>query len=155
MQRKISVIVAVLTVFAVMNVVVLMSMPTLVFAQEPVAPQPGPEVSFGWVVVSWLVYSIAGLISSVSGGKSFDGFKFTRTLLLTLLVAILAVALHITPVQAATTYGPVLEEVIGFLLNTGPCTVLIYAFNKLYDVIMNLKAKLEATRIAATSPPTT
>ena len=126
------------------------------FAQEqPIAPQPGPEVSFGWVVVSWLVYSIAGLIGSVSGGKSFDGFKFTRTLLFTLLVAIFAVTLKITPVQVTTAYGPVLEQVIGFLLNTGPCTVLIYSFNKLYDIIMNLKAKFEAARVAATSPPGT
>ncbi len=132
----------------------LMTIP--VFAKEqPVSPQLSPEVSFGWVVVSWLIYSIAGLVSSVSGGKSFDGFKFTRTLLFTLLVAILAIALHITPVQVTTTYGPVLEQVIAFLLNTGPCTVLIYTFNKLYDVIMNLKTKFEAARVAATSPPQT
>lgn len=148
MQRKI------LLMAIVSLIMLLMTLPA--FAQEqPVSPQPGPEVSFGWVVVSWLVYSIAGLISSVSGGKSFDGFKFTRTLLFTLLVAAFAVVLKITPVQVTTTYGPFLEQVIGFLLNTGPCTVLIYTFNKLYDIIINLRAKFEAARVAATSPPGT
>lgn len=151
MRRKI-LLLAIVNALLVATVSLMM---TPVFAQESVAPQPGPEVSFGWVVVSWLVYSIAGLISSVSGGKSFDGFKFTRSFLFTLLVAILALTLGLTPVQVTTEYGPVLEQVVAFLLNTGPSTVLIYSFNKLYDVIMNLKRKLEATQIAATSPPGT
>ena len=106
-------------------------------------------------MLSWLIYSIAGLIASVSGGKDFNGFKFARTFLFTILVAILAVTLKITPVQAATAYGPMLEQVIPFLLNTGPCTVLIYAFNKVYEIIMNLKTKIEAAKLAATSPAKT
>ena len=69
------------------------SMPVvLVVAQETVAV--APEATFGWVVLSWLIYAVAGLLASMTGTESFDTIKFARSIMIMLLTGLAARAIQ-------------------------------------------------------------
>jgi membrane-bound acyltransferase YfiQ involved in biofilm formation len=128
---------------------------SVVFAQgetEPIEVQS--VLTFGWIIASWLIYSFMGFFAS---GESFNGVKFAKTFLVTLIVAFIAVALKITPATVVTEYGPVLDQIATIILNTGPGMTLIYLLEKLWKIIVALKTKWEqAKQIAAgTGPPAT
>jgi hypothetical protein len=126
----------------------------LVVAQEPAPVPVAPETTFGWVVLAWLIYSIIGLLASVSKpGETFDTLKFVRSFFIMLLTGVVSIALHLTPGIVTTQFGGILDMAATFILNTGPGLWLIYAFDKLIKLIMNLKTKLEAACVLAKASP--
>jgi hypothetical protein len=126
----------------------------VVVAQEPAPVPVAPETTFGWVVLAWLIYSIVGLLASVSKpGETFDTLKFVRSFLIMLVTGLVSIALHLTPGAITTQFGGILDMTATFILNTGPGLWIIYAFDKLIKLIMNLKAKLEAARALAAAGP--
>ena len=113
-----------------------------------------PETTFAWVVGAWLIYAIAGLVASVSKPtERFDPIKFAGSFLTAILTAFIAIGLGIEPGTVATQFGPSISMIATTILNTGPGLMLIYVFNKLYTLAMNLKAKIEAARALSTSGP--
>lgn len=131
------------------------TMPVMVVVAQETTPAPvAPEVTFGWVVLSWLIYSIIGLLASISKpGETFDAIKFVRSFLIMLLTGLISIGLHLAPGSVTTQFGGTLDMIATFILNTGPGLWLIYAFDKLYKLIMNLKTKLEAAHTLATTGP--
>ena len=126
----------------------------LVVAQEPAPVPTAPETTFSWVVLAWLIYSIVGLLASVSKpGETFDTMKFVRSFLIMLLTGVVSIALHLAPGSVTTQFGGILDMAATFILNTGPGLWIIYAFDKLIKLIMNLKAKLEAAHALAAAGP--
>jgi len=125
----------------------------LVNAQgEGEAVPAAPETTFGWVVLAWVIYAIAGLVASITNPtEHFDPKKFAGSFLTAILTGFIAMALKIEPNTASTRFGPVLNMVVAGILNAGPGLTLIYLFNKGYVIVMNAKAKLDVAR-AATGP---
>lgn len=118
-----------------------------VYAQEPDA-----EVSIIPVVGAWLFYSLLGLLAAVSARESFNAFKFVRSLVWLVVIAGLAVILKVPPVTVAAQWGPAVNEIVSFLVNTGPFVAAIYGVDKLYKIAKELQSRLE--RLRAVSPPT-
>ena len=128
----------------------------VVFAQGEVVPV-APETTFGWVVLAWVIYAIAGLVASITNPtEHFDPKKFAGSFLTAILTGFIAMALKIEPNTVSTQFGPVLNMVVAGILNAGPGLTLIYLFNKGYVIVMNAKAKIETARALSTpSPPNT
>lgn len=127
----------------------------LSYAQGDAVPALGPEVTFGWVVVSWLIYSIAGLLASLTTPtEKFDAVKFARSLLIMVLTGFMALAFGISPANVETQFGGFITAMANGIVNTAPGVTLIYILNKSTTFIMNLKAKIEAAKAQmATGPP--
>ena len=141
-------------VFAFMLVVALTATIPMVVAQSEAVPI-APETTFGWVILAWLIYAVAGLVASVTTPtEHFDAIKFARSFLIMLLTAFIAIALRISPANIETQFGGLITTIANLIVNTGPGLTLIYLFEKVYRFIMNTKAKIEATRgLSATGPP--
>ena len=120
----------------------------LVMAQgEGEAVPAAPETTFGWVILAWLIYAVAGLVASVTTPtERFDAIKFARSFLIMLLTAFIAIALRISPANIETQFGGLITTIANLIVNTGPGLTLIYLFEKVYRFIMNTKAKIEAAR---------
>ena len=123
-----------------------------VWAQDETPETPEATATLGWIVVAWLFYSILGLLAAASTGQTFDGMKFAKTFLITLIVAVIAFALRIPPATAVTQYGAIIDQIVTIIINTGPGMMLIYALEKLWKMIVAWKAKWEQARQAATGP---
>ena len=141
-------------VFAFMLVVALTATIPMVVAQSEAVPI-APETTFGWVILAWLIYAVAGLVASVTTPtERFDAIKFARSFLIMLLTAFIAIALRISPANIETQFGGLITTIANLIVNTGPGLTLIYLFDKVYRFIMNTKAKIEATRgLPVTGPP--
>ena len=124
----------------------------MVWAQGETPETPEATATLGWIVVAWLFYSILGLLAAASQGEKFDGMKFAKTLLITLIVAVIAFALKLSPATAVTKYGAIIDQVVTIIINTGPGMMLIYVLEKLWKMITAWKAKWEQARQAATGP---
>jgi len=122
----------------------------VVFAQGEVVPV-APETTFGWVILSWLIYAVAGLLASMTGTERFDTIKFARSLIIMLLTGAFALAFRISPANIETQWGGVITILANTIVNTAPGVTLIYLIDKVWKLIANLKTKIEATR-AATGP---
>jgi hypothetical protein len=124
----------------------------VVFAQGEIVPV-APETTFGWVVLAWVIYAIAGLVASITNPtERFNPQKFAGSFLTAILTGFIAMALKIEPNTVSTQFGPVLNMVVAGILNAGPGLTLIYLFNKGYVIVMNAKAKIETARAATTGP---
>jgi hypothetical protein len=134
---------------------VLVPIPLALAQTEQPAVAPDVTMTLGWVVVSWVFYNVLGLVASLTSGESFDNLKFGRTLLVTTIVAIISLALKITPITVTTQYGAVLEIVVITILNTSPGLFLLYGVNKIWTTLNNLKARLQKARAAGSGagPP--
>jgi len=126
----------------------------VVLAQSEAVPI-APETTFGWVILAWLIYAVAGLLASVTTPtEHFDAIKFARSFLIMLLTAFIAIALRISPANIETQFGGLITTIANLIVNTGPGLTLIYLFEKVYRFIMNTKAKIEAARgLSVTGPP--
>jgi hypothetical protein len=125
----------------------------LVMAQGEAVPV-APETTFGWVVLAWVIYAIAGLVASITNPtEHFDPKKFAGSFLTAILTGFIAMALKIEPNTVSTQFGPVLNMVVAGILNAGPGLTLIYLFNKGYAIVMNTKAKIETARALSTPGP--
>ena len=113
----------------------------MVFAQGETEPEV--PVSLGWIIIAWLVYSFSGYFAS---GEQFNGIKFAKTFIVTIIVLIIALALKITPTTVATQYSPVLDQVATVILNTAPGITLIYLLEKVWKIIAAYKAKWEKAK---------
>jgi hypothetical protein len=127
----------------------------VVLAQTEQATTPDVSSTIYWVVGSWVIYNLLGLAASLTSGDGFDSLKFGRTIIVTVIVAIIALALKMTPIAITTQYGPVLEIVVVCIMNTSPGLFLIYGINKVWTVLNVAKAKLEKARVAGSGagPP--
>jgi hypothetical protein len=106
-------------------------------------------VTFGWIVAAWLIYSLVGFFAS---GEPFNGLKFARTFLVTIIVAFAAIALRITPANVLTSYGSIIDQFASIIINTGPGIGLIYLFEKLFKFSQLVKTKLEKAKELAPAP---
>ena len=123
-----------------------------VYAQEPIPTEP--QTSIIALVAAWLFYSLLGLFAAVSSGKEdFDAIKFLRGVVWFIIVAGIAIALKIPPAQVTTDWGPVITQVINFLIQTGPFTAAIYGIDKSYKIIIDMKTKIEKLREQAQPAP--
>lgn len=111
------------------------------FAQEPV-PQPAPEQTLLWTVIGWLLYSILGLVASVTQDQKFDARKFARSFLWLVIVAVLAIGMKINPSQISTQNATIVEQIVDVLMNSSVGLTLIYFLDKLYLIIINVSKKL-------------
>jgi hypothetical protein len=130
------------------------SMPVvLVVAQEEVVPM-APEATFGWVVLSWLIYAVAGLLASMTSAESFDTIKFARSVIIMLLTGAFALAFRISPANIQTEFGGVITILANTIVNAAPGVTLIYLIDKVWKLIANLKTKIEAARaLSSPGPP--
>jgi membrane-bound acyltransferase YfiQ involved in biofilm formation len=132
---------------ALMCILVGFSVPTA-FAQGE-ATTAEASVTFGWIVAAWLIYSFVGFFAS---GEPFNGLKFARTFLVTIIVAFIAIALKITPANVVTSYGSIIDQFASLIINTGPGIGLIYLFEKLFKFSQLVKTKLEKAKELASAP---
>ncbi len=105
-----------------------------------------------YVVLSWFVYAVWGLIVALLNGEKFDAKKFTRSLLWAVLVTLLAVFARLAPVQAITVYGTLIDTVLTLIMNSGPAIALIWFFERLYLAITALARRVQVTVGEATAP---
>jgi len=131
------------------------SMPIMVVvAQNGEAMPVAPETTFGWVILAWLIYAVAGLVASVTTStEHFDAIKFARSLLIMLLTGLIAVAFRISPANVETQFGGLITTIANLIVNTALGVTLIYLVDKLWKIIANLKAKVEAARAAVGPGP--
>lgn len=129
------------------SMVVALALVFMVQAQEPTPTEPETQTSIIALVAAWLFYSLLGLFAAVSSGKEdFDAVKFLRGVVWFVIVAGIAIALKIPPAQVTTDWGPVITQVINFLIQTGPFTAAIYGIDKSYKIIIDMKTKIEKLR---------
>jgi hypothetical protein len=103
------------------------------------------------VVGSWLLYSLLGLIASVStkgpDGKQipFDAEKIGKSLVWMAVAAVLAIALNLNPQVVVAEQANLINEIVNFIVNTGVFVPVIYGIDKLYTIATNLLKTLKAT----------
>jgi hypothetical protein len=148
-----------IVVFAFIAAAVLATLTTVAFVVIPLACAQGdgeavpvaPETTFGWVVFSWLIYAVAGLVASVTtSNERFDASKFARSLIIMLLTGFFAIAFKISPVNVETEFGGIITIVANTIVNAAPGVTLIYLVDKVWKLIANLKTKIEAARALST-----
>jgi hypothetical protein len=148
-----------IVVFAFIAAAVLATLTTVAFVVIPLACAQGdgeavpvaPETTFGWVVFSWLIYAVAGLVASVTtSNERFDASKFARSLIIMLLTGFFAIAFRISPVNIETEFGGIITIVANTIVNAAPGVTLIYLVDKVWKLIANLKTKIEAARALST-----
>ena len=127
----------------------------LVMAQgEGEAVPAAPETTFCWVVFSWLIYAVAGLLASMTAsGERFDAIKFARSLIIMLLTVAFALAFRISPANIETQFGGVITILTNTIVNAAPGVTLIYLVDKVWKLIANLKTRIEAARALSTPSP--
>jgi hypothetical protein len=127
----------------------------LVMAQgEGEAVPVAPETTFGWVILAWLIYAVAGLLASMTAsGERFDAIKFARSLIIMLLTGAFALAFRISPANVETQFGGVITILTNTIVNAAPGVTLIYLVDKVWKLIANLKTKIEAARALSTPGP--
>jgi hypothetical protein len=127
----------------------------LVMAQgEGEAVPAAPETTFGWVLAAWMIYAVAGLLASMTtSGEHWDTVKFARSLITAILTGFIALAFKISPANVETQFGGLVTTLANIIVNTAPGVTLIYLLDKIYKLIMNLKAKIEAARALSTPEP--
>jgi hypothetical protein len=145
-----------IVVFAFIAAAVLAALVTVMYVAVPLVCAKGdgeavpvePETTFGWVVLSWLIYAVAGLIASITKtpAESFDAIKFTRSFLIMLLTGLATLALRISPTNVETQFGGLITILATTIVNTAPGVALIYLFEKLYRFVTNLGTKIQAAR---------
>jgi len=118
----------------------------IVFAQTEI-PTEGQSILY--VVGAWLIYSIVGLLPALIEGQKFDAFKFTRSFIWAIIVAILAIGFSIHPTIVEAEYTNLVTELVNVVGNSGFGLSLIYFFDKLYRVITGLASKMKVTAEAA------
>jgi len=121
---------------------------SIVHAQGEAQTVEAP-LTFGWIIVAWLIYSFTGFFAS---GETFNGVKFARTFIITIVAAFIAIALKVSPGNVTTQYGPILDQIATVILNTGPGITLIYLLEKLWKIVSNIKTKLEKAKEIASAP---
>lgn len=117
----------------------------MAYAQDE-AEIPEAPVTFGWIIIAWLIYSFAGFFAS---GESFNGIKFARTFLVTIIVAFTALALRIPPANVVTQYGAIIDQLATVVMNASPGVMLILLSEKLLKIVNNFKAKWEKAKEVA------
>jgi hypothetical protein len=152
-----------IVVFAFIAAATLAALATAMFLVIPLARAQGdgeavpvaPETTFGWVVLSWLIYAVAGLVASMTtSNERFDASKFARSLIIMLLTGFFALAFKISPVNIETEFGGIITIIANTIVNAAPGVTLIYIVDKVWKLIANLKTKIEATRaLSAPGPP--
>jgi hypothetical protein len=144
-----------IVVFAFIAAATLAVLATVMFLVIPLARAQGdgeavpvaPETTFGWVVFSWLIYAVAGLVASVTASdESFDAVKFARSLIIMLLTGFFAIAFRISPVNIETEFGGIITILANTIVNAAPGVTLIYIVDKIWKLIANIRTKIEATR---------
>lgn len=124
----------------------------IAFAQdtEPIVPVEGKTLL--QVVGAWLLYSIVGMVASlVQPDGKFDAYKFIRSFLWAIIVALLAIGLGLHPTAIETQYSNFITEIVNFVANSGFGISLLYTFEKFYTIATGLAAKVKQT---ATAPGT-
>jgi hypothetical protein len=124
----------------------------LVMAQgESEAVPAAPETTFSWVVLSWLIYAVAGLVASVTtSNERFDAAKLARSLIIMLLTGFFALAFRISPVNIETEFGGIITIIANTIVNAAPGVTLIYIVDKIWKLIANLKTKIGVTQALST-----
>ena len=116
--------------------------------EAPITTAEAP-ITFGWIIAAWLIYSFVGFFAS---GETFNGVKFARTFIITIVAAFIAIALKVPPGNVTTQYGPVLDQIATVVLNTGPGITLIYLLEKLWKIVSKIKTKIEKAKEIASAP---
>ena len=99
------------------------------------------------VAGSWLLYSIIGLLASVTtveDGKAiaFDTKKFMKSALIAGLVALAAIGLGVHPTVVQTEQANLVAAVANFIINTGAFTSAIYVVDKGITLVLNVLKNL-------------
>lgn len=99
------------------------------------------------VAGSWLLYSVIGLLASVTtvvDGKpiAFDTKKFMTSALYAVIVALLAIGLGIHPTIVQTEQANLVSAVANFVVNTGAFTSVIYVVDKGIKLALNVLKNL-------------
>ena len=122
------------------------------FAQENGSPLMSEEsTTILKVVGSWLLYSMLGLLASVStkgpDGKPlpFDAEKIGRSLLWMVVAAGVAIALNLNPQVVVAEQTNLISEIVNFIVNTGIFLPVIYGIDKIYTIATNLLGTLKKT----------
>jgi hypothetical protein len=151
-----------IVVFAFIAAATLAVLATVMFVVVPLVCAQGdgeavpvaPETTFGWVVLSWLIYAVAGLLASVAtSNERFDAAKFARSLIIMLLTGFFAIAFRISPVNIETEFGGIITIIANTIVNAAPGVTLIYIVDKAWKLMANLKTKIETARVASTPGP--
>jgi hypothetical protein len=152
-----------IVVFAFVAAAVLAALATVMFVVVPLACAQGdgeavpvaPETTFGWTIAAWLIYAVAGLLAGITtSGEHWDTVKFARSLITAILTGFIALAFRISPANVETQFGGFITTLANIVVNTAPGVTLIYLLDKIYKLIVNLKAKIEAARaLSAPGPP--
>jgi hypothetical protein len=143
-------LIAAATIAALATVTVIV-IPLVMAQGEGEAVPVAPETTFGWVVFSWLIYAVAGLLASVTAsGERFDAIKFARSLIIMLLTGAFALAFRISPANVETQFGGVITIITNTIVNAAPGVTLIYLVDKIWKLIANLKTRIEAARTLST-----
>ena len=139
MKSKIVLVVILVTLFTGIAVGFSVS---IVYAEGETETNEAP-VTFGWIIAAWLIYSFVGFFAS---GENFDGLKFARTFIVTLVVAFIALVFQIPPANVVTQYGVIIDQVATVVLNTAQGISLIYLSEKFMKILAATKAKWEKAR---------
>jgi len=70
-----------------------------------------------------------------------------------IITGLFAIAFKISPANVETQFGGLITTLANIVVKTAPGVTLIYLINKLYSVIINLKAKIEAARAQMAAGP--
>jgi len=131
------------------------TIPVVVVVAQGEAVPVMPETTFGWVVLSWLIYAAAGLIASITKTPSepFDSVKLLRSFVIMVITGVTALAFRIAPANVETQFGGLITTIANVAVNTAPGVYLIYLLDKASKFVMNLKAKIEAAHALSTPGP--
>lgn len=144
-----------LTIFAVVTVALALSLVcAVVYAQETeIVPSEGRTLLY--TIGAWLIYSILGLVASLvtpsAAGQpapKFDAYKFARSFLWAVIVAILSIGFGVHPTAIETQYSNFITEMVNFIGNSGFGLSLIYFFDKLYRILTGLAESVKVSAAA-------
>lgn len=120
--------------------------------ENGVLPTEGQTILYA--VGAWLLYSMLGLVASITtvtvgeDGKPtpvvFDKDKLLKSLLYAIVVAALALLGNIQPVTIEAEYSNLVTEIVHFVMNLGLFATPIYALNKVVTIITNITSKQKA-----------
>lgn len=87
------------------------------------------------VFISWLIYTLAGLLKSVIESSDFDGAKFTYSFLVTIAVSIIALMTGLEPEIVWSSHGDTISQILVTLMDAGVFLPLIYVFTKFAAIL--------------------
>mgnify|MGYP006910674275 CR=1 FL=1 len=132
----------------------------LAFAQDnDVIPEVSDTRTVLYVAGSWLLYAVLGLFASITSVDEhgnpvpFDHVKLLKSLLWAIIVALIAVGLGVHPTIVETQYSNLVTEIVNAIVSTGAFTTLIYAFDKLVAIFVNILNKLKKASEQPLSTP--